>query len=168
MGKETQWYWEDEYDIIVNEEWDEAFYNTKTTYNETITFTSSTGENSEMLRVAQDGFYVRGVRVEADPDEAAKVYSAFKQWLAWTALSTKQCIKEKDRLAKEEVLKFSGVVEEVLGNSMFRVKLENNHEVTAYIGGKLRMHTIKIIMGDKVDIEMSPYDLSKARIVYRR
>ena len=62
----------------------------------------------------------------------------------------------------------SGVVEEVLGNSMFRVKLENNHEVTAYIGGKLRMHTIKIIMGDKVDIEMSPYDLNKARIVYRR
>ena len=62
----------------------------------------------------------------------------------------------------------SGVVEEVLGNSMFRVKLENNHEVTAQIGGKLRMHTIKIIMGDKVDVEMSPYDLNKARIVYRR
>jgi translation initiation factor IF-1 len=71
-------------------------------------------------------------------------------------------------LAKEEVLKFGGVVEEVLGNSMFRVKLENNHEVIAYIGGKLRMHTIKIIQGDKVDIEMSPYDLNKARIVYRR
>jgi translation initiation factor IF-1 len=71
-------------------------------------------------------------------------------------------------LAKEEVLKFSGVVTEILGNSMFRVKLENNHEVIAYIGGKLRMHTIKIIMGDKVDVEMSPYDLSKARIIYRR
>lgn len=62
----------------------------------------------------------------------------------------------------------NGIVEEVLGNSMFKVKLENNHIVTAYIGGKLRMHTIKIIMGDKVDIEMSPYDLNKARIVYRR
>jgi translation initiation factor IF-1 len=71
-------------------------------------------------------------------------------------------------LAKEEVIKMNGVVEEVLGNSMFRVKLENNHEVTAYIGGKLRMHTIKIIMGDKVDVEMSLYDLNKARIVYRR
>ncbi len=71
-------------------------------------------------------------------------------------------------MAKEEVLKFSGVVTEILGNSMFRVKLENNHEVIAYIGGKLRMHTIKIIMGDKVDVEMSPYDLSKARIIYRR
>ena len=71
-------------------------------------------------------------------------------------------------MAKEEVLKFSGVVEEVLGNSMFRVKLENNHMVTAYIGGKLRKFTIKIIQGDRVDIEMSPYDLSKARIVYRK
>ena len=71
-------------------------------------------------------------------------------------------------MAKEEVLKFSGIVKEVLGNSMFRVKLENNHEVIAYIGGKLRKFTIKIIQGDKVDVEMSPYDLSKARIVYRR
>ena len=71
-------------------------------------------------------------------------------------------------MAKEEVLKFSGTVEEVLGNSMFRVKLENNHTVIAYIGGKLRKFTIKIIQGDKVDVEMSPYDLTKARIVYRR
>ena len=71
-------------------------------------------------------------------------------------------------MAKEEVLKFSGTVEEVLGNSLFRVKLENNHTVIAYIGGKLRKFTIKIIHGDKVDVEMSPYDLTKARIVYRR
>lgn len=71
-------------------------------------------------------------------------------------------------MAKEEVLKFSGTVEEVLGNSLFRVKLENNHTVIAYIGGKLRKFTIKIILGDKVDVEMSPYDLTKARIVYRR
>jgi translation initiation factor IF-1 len=71
-------------------------------------------------------------------------------------------------LAKEDVIKLSGTVEEILGNSMFRVKLENNHMVTAYIGGKLRMHTIKIIMGDIVDVEMTPYDLTKARITYRR
>lgn len=71
-------------------------------------------------------------------------------------------------MAKEDVLKFTGVVEEVLGNSMFRVKLENNHEVIAYISGKLRMHTIRIILGDTVEVEMTPYDLSKARIVYRR
>ena len=69
---------------------------------------------------------------------------------------------------KEDVIKLSGTVEEVLGNRMFRVKLENNHIVTAYIGGKLRMHTIKIIMGDEVDVEISAYDLSRGRIVYRR
>ena len=77
-------------------------------------------------------------------------------------------ILRKPRLAKEEALKFSGTVEEVLGNSMFRVKLENGHTVVAYIGGKMRMHTIKIIMGDTVEVEMTPYDLSKARIVYRK
>jgi translation initiation factor IF-1 len=71
-------------------------------------------------------------------------------------------------LAKEETIKMAGVVEEILGNSMFKVKLENNHIVTAYIGGKLRKFTIKIILGDKVDVEMSPYDLTKARIVYRK
>ena len=71
-------------------------------------------------------------------------------------------------MAKEDVIKLSGKVEEILGNSMFRVRLENNHIVTAYIGGKLRMHTIKIILGDDVDVEMTPYDLTKARIVYRR
>jgi translation initiation factor IF-1 len=71
-------------------------------------------------------------------------------------------------LAKEEVIQMSGTVEEVLGNSLFRVKLENNHIVTAYISGRLRKFTIKIILGDKVDVELSPYDLSKARITYRR
>ena len=71
-------------------------------------------------------------------------------------------------MAKEEALKVTGTVEEVLGNSMFRVKLDNGLEVTAYVGGKLRMHTIKIIMGDVVEMEMSPYDLTKARITYRK
>ena len=71
-------------------------------------------------------------------------------------------------MAKEDVIKLSGKVEEIQGNSMFRVRLENNHIVTAYIGGKLRMHTIKIILGDDVDVEMTPYDLTKARITYRR
>ena len=71
-------------------------------------------------------------------------------------------------MAKEDVIKLSGRVEEILGNSMFRVRLENDHMVTAYIGGKLRMHTIKIILGDEVDVEMTPYDLTKARITYRK
>ena len=71
-------------------------------------------------------------------------------------------------MGKEDVIKLSGKVEEILGNSMFRVRLENDHVVTAYIGGKLRMHTIKIILGDEVDVEMTPYDLTKARITYRK
>lgn len=62
----------------------------------------------------------------------------------------------------------TGQVIEVLGNSMFRVKLDNDHEVIAYIGGKLRKFSIKIILGDAVDVEMTPYDLTKARITYRR
>lgn len=71
-------------------------------------------------------------------------------------------------MAKEEGMKMNGVVIEVLGNAMFRVKLENSeHQVTAYIGGKLRKHDIKVIAGDKVVMEMSPYDLSKGRIMYR-
>lgn len=71
-------------------------------------------------------------------------------------------------MAKEEGMKMNGVVFEVLGNAMFRVKLENSeHMVTAYIGGKLRKHDIKVIQGDRVVMEMSPYDLSKGRIMYR-
>ena len=65
-------------------------------------------------------------------------------------------------------MKMNGVVTEVLGNAMFRVQLENSeHQVTAYIGGKLRKHDIKVIAGDNVVMEMSPYDLSKGRIMYR-
>jgi translation initiation factor IF-1 len=71
-------------------------------------------------------------------------------------------------VAKEEGMRMNGVVTEVLGNAMFRVKIENSeHLVTAYIGGKLRKHDIKVLAGDKVSMEMSPYDLSKGRIMYR-
>ena len=71
-------------------------------------------------------------------------------------------------MAKEEGMRMNGVVTEVLGNAMFRVKIENSdHLVTAYIGGKLRKHDIKVIAGDRVLMEMSPYDLSKGRIMYR-
>ena len=72
-------------------------------------------------------------------------------------------------MAKEDVLQFTGEIIEVLGGSMFRVKLDDTgHEVIAYIGGKLRKFSIKIILGDRVDVEMTPYDLSKARIIYRK
>lgn len=71
-------------------------------------------------------------------------------------------------MAKEEAMKMTGKVVEVLGNAMFRVQLDNSeHTVTAYIGGKLRKHDIKVIAGDPVVMEMSPYDLTKGRIMYR-
>ncbi len=70
-------------------------------------------------------------------------------------------------MAKEESIRVSGVVYEVLPNAMFRVLLENKHQIIAYLGGKMRKHDIKIIQGDSVEIEMSPYDLNKGRVVYR-
>ena len=71
-------------------------------------------------------------------------------------------------MAKEDnTLRLSGTVAEVLPNAMFRVVLENQHRITAYLGGKLRKNDIKIIAGDQVEIEMSPYDLSKGRITRR-
>jgi translation initiation factor IF-1 len=72
-----------------------------------------------------------------------------------------------DRMAKEEAIRVEGVVLETLPNAMFRVELENKHRVLAHISGKMRMHFIKILPGDKVTIELSPYDLSRGRIVYR-
>ena len=70
-------------------------------------------------------------------------------------------------MAKEDSLEFTGIVIELLPNAMFKVKLENGHEVLAHISGKMRMHYIKILPGDKVDVEMTPYDLTKGRIVFR-
>ncbi len=71
-------------------------------------------------------------------------------------------------MAKEEPIKVEAVVKEALPNAKFRVKLENGHEVLAHVSGKMRMHYIRILPGDKVTIEMSPYDLSKGRIIYRQ
>ncbi len=70
-------------------------------------------------------------------------------------------------MAKQESIEQDGTITEALSNAMFRVELENGHEVIAHISGKMRMHYIKILPGDKVKLEMSPYDLSKGRIVYR-
>lgn len=70
-------------------------------------------------------------------------------------------------MSKEDVMQFEGEVMESLPNTMFKVKLENGHIVLAHISGKMRMNYIRILPGDKVTIEMSPYDLSKARIVFR-
>jgi len=69
--------------------------------------------------------------------------------------------------ANKEVIEFTGTVLETLPNAMFKVRLENDHEILAHIGGKMRMHYIKIVPGDTVRVEMTPYDLTKGRIVYR-
>lgn len=70
-------------------------------------------------------------------------------------------------MAKEEAIRMEGKIDEVLPNAMFRVKLNNDHVILAYISGKMRKHDIKILAGDAVTIEMSPYDLTRGRIVYR-
>ena len=70
-------------------------------------------------------------------------------------------------MAKEEAIRMSGVIYEILPNTMFRVTLTNNHKIIATLSGKMRQHNIQILLGDKVDIEMSPYDMSRGRIVYR-
>jgi len=70
-------------------------------------------------------------------------------------------------MIKEEALKFTAVVIELLPNAMFKVKLENNHEVLAHTSGRIRKNRIRILVGDKVDVEMTPYDLTKGRIIFR-
>ena len=70
-------------------------------------------------------------------------------------------------MAKQDSIKMDGLVTENLPNASFQVKLDNGHEILAHISGKMRMHYIKILVGDKVTIEMSPYDLTKGRISYR-
>ncbi len=70
-------------------------------------------------------------------------------------------------MAKEDLIEVEGTVEEALPNAMFRVVLENNHKVLAHVSGKIRMNFIRILPGDKVKIELSPYDLSRGRITFR-
>jgi translation initiation factor IF-1 len=70
-------------------------------------------------------------------------------------------------MSKEDVIEVEGTVKEPLPNAMFRVELENGHTVLAHISGKMRMHFIRILPGDKVKLEISPYDLTRGRIIYR-
>ncbi len=70
-------------------------------------------------------------------------------------------------MAKEDVIEVEGIVEEALPNTNFKVKLENGHQILAHISGKLRMNYIKILPGDKVKVEISPYDLTRGRITWR-
>ena len=70
-------------------------------------------------------------------------------------------------MAKEELIEMQGLVNEVLPDSRFRVTLDNGHELVAYTGGKMRKHRIRVLAGDRVSLEMSPYDLNKGRITFR-
>jgi translation initiation factor IF-1 len=70
-------------------------------------------------------------------------------------------------LSKQGAIKVDGVIEEALPNATFRVKLENGHEIIAHVSGKMRMNYIRILHGDRVTVELSPYDLTKGRITYR-
>ena len=70
-------------------------------------------------------------------------------------------------MAKEDLIEVEGTVEEALPNAMFKVALENNHKVLAHVSGKIRMNFIRILPGDKVKVELSPYDLSRGRITFR-
>src|SRR5690606_9551009 len=71
------------------------------------------------------------------------------------------------RMAKDDVIEFEGTISETLPNTMFRVKLENGHEIIAHISGRMRKNYIRILTGDRVKVEMTPYDLTKGRITYR-
>ncbi len=70
-------------------------------------------------------------------------------------------------MSKDDVIQMEGTVTETLPNTVFRVELENGHTVTAHISGKMRKHYIRILTGDKVTVELTPYDLTKGRIIYR-
>lgn len=70
-------------------------------------------------------------------------------------------------MAKQDVIELEGTVLDILPNAMFKVELENGHEILAHVSGKIRMNYIRILPGDKVTVEMSPYDLSRGRITYR-
>jgi len=76
-------------------------------------------------------------------------------------------VNNQEYMAKQASIEQDGIIREALSNAMFRVELENGHEIIAHISGKMRMHYIKILPGDKVKLEMSPYDLTKGRITYR-
>ena len=81
--------------------------------------------------------------------------------------STESDNKEGQYLAKEDVIEIQGTIKETLPNAMFKVELENGAEILAHVSGKIRMHYIRILPGDKCTVEMSPYDLTKGRITYR-
>ena len=90
-----------------------------------------------------------------------------EQELGETAAGPRPLAYGSSSLAKEEKIEFEGEVVEALPNAMFRVQLDNGHEVLAHVAGKMRRYRIRILPGDRVRVEVSPYDLNRGRIVYR-
>jgi translation initiation factor IF-1 len=84
-------------------------------------------------------------------------------FMSWPPQSTDQ----GHGMAKEDAIEFNGTVTELLPNAMFRVKLDNDHEVLAHTSGKMRKNRIRVLAGDRVNVEMTPYDLTKGRITFR-
>ena len=82
-------------------------------------------------------------------------------------IGCRRALEESEDMAKEDSIEVQGTVLETLPNAMFRVEIENGHKILAHISGKMRMHFIKILPGDKVTVELSPYDLTRGRITYR-
>jgi translation initiation factor IF-1 len=82
-------------------------------------------------------------------------------------IGCRRAFEESEDMAKEDSIEVQGTVLETLPNAMFRVEIENGHKILAHISGKMRMHFIKILPGDKVTVELSPYDLTRGRITYR-
>ncbi len=82
-------------------------------------------------------------------------------------LENTQWVQKGVYVAKEEAIEVEGVVKEALPNTMFRVELKNGHVILAHLSGKMRKHSIKIVLGDKVKVDLSPYDLTRGRIVFR-
>jgi bacterial translation initiation factor 1 (bIF-1) len=93
-------------------------------------------------------------------------------WRGWHGIIGDLCrpsrpYSDPEHMAKDDVIEMEGTVQETLPNTMFRVQLENGHVITAHISGRMRKHYIRILTGDKVKVEMTPYDLTKGRITYR-
>lgn len=88
-------------------------------------------------------------------------------YLIFIARTSHKVLGKEESMSKTDVIEIEGTVTEKLPNTMFRVQLENGHEVLAHISGKLRQNFIKILPGDTVTLELSPYDLSKGRIIWR-
>jgi translation initiation factor IF-1 len=82
-------------------------------------------------------------------------------------LALRRLNQRQDTMAKEDTIEMEGVVSEVLPDTRFRVGLDNGHNIVAYLSGKMRKHRIRILAGDKVSLEMTPYDLTKGRITFR-